>query len=220
MSRYSQEIKDTIVNEYISGQSINRLAAKYKIHYSTIRHWVKDLPDNGTGRFYQKYEIKEDYAEIYIKTKEDYIKALIDIEDVDKCKSVGIWSITKAGYVINCKSGIYLHRFVMDCPKDIEVDHIFHDLLDNRKSMLRYATSSQQKMNTKLRVDNVSGHRGVYYDSQRNKWAVNIRNKTKRIMKRFDSYEEACKFCDEKINELHQNYKYMEEEKQNECVGY
>ena len=211
MNKYSQEIKDLIREEYLSGQSINRLATKYNIHYATIKPWLKDLPDNGTSRFYQQYEIKDDYAEIYIRTKDSYVIALIDVEDVEKCKNVGIWSLTKDGYVINCKSGIYLHRFVMNCPNDLEVDHIYHNLLDNRKSKLRQSTSSEQKMNTKLRKDNRSGHRGIYYDKTRNTWNVHLKKAELRVAKRFHSYDDAVQFCEEKMKELQGEFQYKEE---------
>ena len=32
---------------------------------------------------------------------------------------------------------MYLHRFIADCPDDMEVDHINHDKLDNRRENLR-----------------------------------------------------------------------------------
>lgn len=210
MNKYSQEIKNTIREEYIGGQSISGLATKYNIPYATIKTWVKELPRNGTSRFYQRYEIKEDFAEIYIRSKGSYVIALIDIEDVDKCKNLGIWSLAKNGYISNCKTGIYLHRFVMNCPDNLEVDHIYHNLLDNRKSKLRISTSSEQKMNTKIRKDNTSGHRGVWFDTSRQKWCARVQNKNKRVMKRFDELEDAIAFCEEKRKELHQEFIYKE----------
>lgn len=211
MNKYSQEIKNVIRNEYIDGQSINRLAIKYNIPYATIKPWLKDLPNNGTSRFYQKYEIKENHAEIYIRSKKSYVIALIDIEDVDRCKKVGIWSLTKDGYIINCKTGIYLHRFIMNCPNDLEVDHIFHNQLDNRKMKLRISNSSQQKMNTKLRKDNKSGHRGIYFDKNRNTWNVHLKKDDIRIAKRFKNYNDAVEFCETKIKELQGDFRYKEE---------
>ena len=98
----------------------------------------------------------------------------------------------------------------MNCPDDLEVDHIHHNLLDNRKSKLRIATSSQQKMNTKLRKDNTSGHRGIYFDSDRQKWAVHLKDGNKRVAKRFNSYDDAVKYCEAKLNEIHQSFKYQE----------
>ena len=96
----------------------------------------------------------------------------------------------------------------MNPKEDEEVDHIFHNLLDNRKSQLRIANSSQQKMNTKLRTDNTSGVRGVYYDNERNTWNVNIRNKEKRVYKRFKTKEEAIQYCKLNIRKLHGDFAY------------
>lgn len=217
MNKYSEELIAQIISEYIDGQSLNRLAIKYNIHYSTIKHWLikRNIPENNTSRFYQHYEIKDGYAEIYIKSNGGYVKALIDTEDVEKCKAIGIWSITKDGYVVNCKTKIYLHRFVMDCPDNKEVDHIYHNLLDNRKSQLRLATSSQQKMNTHIRKDNKSGYRGVYYDKQRGTWNVHLKNGNQRICKRFKNFDDAVNFCEEKKVEIQKEFQY----KEGDCHG-
>lgn len=213
--RSKYEIK-CILDEYQKGTSKAELYNKYGVHYETINKWLKryNIPDNYTGRFSQRYEIFEElrYAKIYIKNNGSYVECLIDIEDVEKCKFFGIWSLTKAGYVVNCKTGVYLHRYVMDAPNDIEVDHIYHNNLDNRKSQLRLATSRQQKFNEKLRSDNKSGHRGIYWDTERNKWHVNIKNGDTRITKRFDDYNEACNFCDMIFEEWHGEFLYKEKE--------
>lgn len=205
-----ENAEQIFIKEYNDGNSFANIKKKYGWDYKTMNKWKEKngLQDNYAGRFSQKYEIFDDHAEIWIKSFGGFVKAKIDIEDVEKCKNIGIWTLTKAGYVINCKTGIYLHRLVMDCPDGVEVDHIYHDLLDNRKSQLRYATSSQQKMNTKKRKDNRSGQRGVSWNSERSKWCVNLRNKTTRIYKRFDSYEEACDFAKQSIDYLHKNYQY------------
>src|SRR5690606_31340831 len=49
-------------------------------------------------------------------------------------------------YVRNNSAG-HLHRFIMNAPDHLEVDHIWHDELDNRKSELRLATPSQNSGN-------------------------------------------------------------------------
>ena len=74
---------------------------------------------------------------------------------------------------------------------------IYHNLLDNRKSQLRIATSSQQKMNTKRRVDNSSGNRGIYYDKSRETWNININFLNQHFRKRFKNKEDAIKMRDE-----------------------
>lgn len=187
--------------------SYKDICNKYSITHSQLSKLIErnNIPRR---RFTQKYEIVDDHCEIYIKKNNGFVKCLIDIEDAEKCKSVGIWSLTKSGYVVNCKNKIYLHRFVMDCPDDTEVDHKFHNLLDNRKSQLRFADSSQQKFNTKTRIDNKSGHRGISWATGRKKWFVNISCRGKRITKRFDDYQEACDFVDRQQELWYGDYKY------------
>lgn len=63
---------------------------------------------------------------------------------------------------------IYLHRFILCPSSDIEVDHIDGDGLNCRRSNMRLATSSQNKMNRDRHGDNVSGYKGVYLDKRRN----------------------------------------------------
>lgn len=206
----TEELQKIIINEYINGQSINQLHLKYKIAYATIKNIIKknNIPDNYTGRFCQKYENCGDYTKIYIKTNGTFVYCLIDTEDVERCQNVGIWSLTKAGYVINCKTGTYIHRFIMNCPNELEVDHIYHNLLDNRKCMLRIANSSQQKMNTKIRDDNTSGVRGVYFDKDRNTWNVNINFNGQHFRKRFRNKGDAIKMSDEIYNNGFGEYRY------------
>ena len=52
---------------------------------------------------------------------------------------------------------VYLHREIINAPNAIDVDHINGDPLDNRKSNLRLATTSQNRANSNLRKDNKSG---------------------------------------------------------------
>ena len=207
------EKEKLFIEKYTSGDSFAQLNKRYGWDDHSMRKWMKkyNIPDNYTGRFSQKYAVCDDYAEIWVKHHGDFVKVLIDIEDVDRCKAVGIWSLTKAGYIINCDTKTYLHRFVMNCPSNLEVDHINHDLLDCRKQNLRIATSSQQKMNTKRRIDNKNGHRGVSKCTDRDKWLVSIAKNKKRVIKRFDKYEDACEFADKILNELHGEYQFQEE---------
>lgn len=209
-NKYKESFINIVLEDYQNGLSIVQLSNKYSVDRTTIKNWLDkyNVPDNYTGRFSQRYEINGNEAYIYIKYRGSFKKAIIDSEDVDRCKSVGIWSLTKDGYIINCKTGMYLHRYIMNCPNDLEVDHIYHDLLDNRKSQLRLATSSQQKMNTGIRKDNISGHRGVYFDSSRQQWAVHLKDGDSRVTKRFNSYDDACSFCDKKIQDIHKEFQY------------
>ena len=54
------------------------------------------------------------------------------------------------------------------------VDHINGNPSDNRIANLRLATQSQNLMNARLRSDNTTGHKGVYFHKQMNKWGAHI----------------------------------------------
>lgn len=56
----------------------------------------------------------------------------------------------------------------------------------------RWATRSEQLLNTRTRIDNKSGHKGVHYERKRDKWMAYIDINRKRVnIGRFDSKELA-----------------------------
>jgi hypothetical protein len=56
-----------------------------------------------------------------------------------------------------------MHRLVADAPKDMVVDHVNGNGLDNRRQNLRTCTHRDNCRNKKLRCDSQSGFKGVYY---------------------------------------------------------
>jgi len=60
-------------------------------------------------------------------------------------------------------------------PGDKQVDHINCIKHDNRASNLRLATRSQNQANQCLRKNNTSGHKGVDFQKNRNKWRARIK---------------------------------------------
>ena len=64
-----------------------------------------------------------------------------------------------------------MHRIITNAPKEMMVDHINHDGLDNRKVNLRLATPQQNAWNRRcLRRCNGSKYMGVSWDKQNRKW--------------------------------------------------
>ena len=141
--------------------------------------------------------IYDTYAEIIIYDRKgnEKARALIDIEDVDKVK-IYKWSLNGRGYVMCRINGkrISLHRFIMNCPENMVVDHINHNKLDNRKCNLRICTQSQNTMNKRKQSNNTSEYTGVYWYKARSKWRVYITVNGKRIdLGYYDNLEEAIK---------------------------
>jgi hypothetical protein len=73
-------------------------------------------------------------------------------------------------------NGIYLHRFLMDAPDGVEVDHINGNGLDNRRSVnLRLATHQQNLANQGLSRANTSGYRGVIWLKKEHRWRAQLK---------------------------------------------
>ena len=86
-------------------------------------------------------------------TKEE-IYFLVDKEDFEKI-SDRYWSQNCNGYIFSRKGNIrvFLHRYIMNLTeRNLVVDHINHDILDNKKSNLRIATFTQNNINKKKMV--------------------------------------------------------------------
>ncbi|WP_407312077.1 HNH endonuclease [Desulfosporosinus sp. SB140] len=96
---------------------------------------------------------------------------LFDIDDCERVISVH-WHLDTKGYVsgyIDHKK-IRMHRYLMDVPDGIDIDHINGVRTDNRKSNLRFATQAENRRNKRVRKDSISGVKGVYYDKRFNKY--------------------------------------------------
>ena len=76
---------------------------------------------------------------------------------------------------------IFMHRFILNAPRNLKVDHINGNGLDNRKSNLRLATTSQNNCNCGIQSNNTSGFKGVCWKKQTKKWMAKIVKNGKQI---------------------------------------
>jgi hypothetical protein len=133
----------------------------------------------------------DDYAEIilYNNNNKEIARAMIDLEYIDKIKDYK-WHISDSGYAINNKVGS-LHRFIMNPPDNMVVDHINRNKLDNRECNLRICTHQQNDWNKSVISTNTSGFTGVI-KTQWNTWQARIEVNGKRItIGSFKTIEEA-----------------------------
>lgn len=69
---------------------------------------------------------------IYAPIRDMFFDYIIDKEDVDICKKY-LWRSSSQGYAITGRHTLKLHRLVTNCPSDKVIDHIDHNVFDNRK---------------------------------------------------------------------------------------
>lgn len=110
---------------------------------------IYEFKNQGVRNRNSYYLIDETTIEIEIKNNKSEIKrCIIDKEDFEKVKCCN-WNFrkdSKTFYVYNSRFGM-IHRLIMDCPQDMQIDHINGNGLDNRKSNLKIVTSKQNAHN-------------------------------------------------------------------------
>lgn len=144
--------------------------------------------------------------------------ALVDDEDYEKVKFFRWYAYfdpAMHGYVAqrneDLPSGkrvtIYLHRVVMDAPKGMVVDHINHNLLDNRRINLRVCTHAENMLNRKTYANNKTGYKGVSWHKGKNKFGAGIRaNNKKYFLGYFENAKEAAQAYNEASLKYHKEF--------------
>lgn len=107
------------------------------------------------------------------------VQFLIDTEDLSVLEGC-YWHYDKSGYIQNTKRG-KLHRLIVNAAKGENVDHVNHDVADNRKGNLRICTQAENTRNSKLRTTNTSGYKGVTWNKDAHKWQAQIKVDYKHI---------------------------------------
>jgi hypothetical protein len=104
--------------------------------------------------------------------------AVIDIDDWESVSKYR-WRICRTPWTLYAQAHHYIngrraelqmHRLILSAPFQIEVDHIDHDGLNNRRGNLRLATGSQNHGNIRKAPNNTSGYKGVSWHKHTRKW--------------------------------------------------
>lgn len=168
--------------------------------------YTKFLERNAIRATPQKWTIVGDVAFTEIKG----IRVLVDSEDLHLVEKYR-WNFDGKGYVTHNKIGD-MHRIILGLkPGDgILVDHRHHNRADNRKSMIRRATKSQNSCNTTGRNPKKGKLKGVTFDKSRDKYQAQIQvNKRHIHLGRFSTELEAAKAYDTAAIKLHGEFAFV-----------
>jgi hypothetical protein len=111
--------------------------------------------------------------------------------------------INRRSYYAHVLAWFYVHG---EWPSG-ELDHINQVKSDNRIANLRVVTKSQNCQNRPIRIDNKSGHVGVYWYAAANKWRAQISvNGIKKYLGSFVKKQEAINAYVSARNIYHAGY--------------
>jgi hypothetical protein len=94
------------------------------------------------------------------------------------------------------------------------VDHKNNDILNNCVNNLRWATISENQMNSKKPKTNTSGIKGVYWNKQHNKWCAYIQVNGKQLhLGLFDDIEKAKETRQSAVEQIFKEYAHDSEKR-------
>lgn len=117
------------------------------------------------------------------------------------------WYLDDCGYAFRMESRkiIRMHRAIVNAPQGLQVDHVNHIPLDNRKSNLRICTLAENRRN-QSRPKGQSQYRGVL-PVPNGKWRASIKVNGKKIhLGHFSSELEAAIARDQATRRYHGSF--------------
>ena len=194
-------------NKKAHATNFKKYGHKYPSQSSEVKKKIKNTKIKQANERIIRHD---DYAEIILGNTNKHIIALIDLDDIDKVKNYK-WRMLKNGYVSTAIDGkiIYLHRLIMDCPEDMNIDHINHNTLNNRKYNLRICTVQENNRNHRLHKTNTSGINGVSWNKTNNCWSIFISVDNKTVyLGSSNNINEAEKLRKEADNKIFKEFQY------------
>jgi hypothetical protein len=151
-----------------------------------------------------KYLIEGERTTIYVVCQDGTVhEVYIDTKNIPKLEgyTVGLarhYSCTKLYYyAIISKQGkkTYLHRHLLNCPNELQINHIDNNGLNDTESNMQIVTNAENAQNKiNLQPNNTSGIRGVFWCNTTRKWRARVKlNQKDNWLGYFDNLEDAAK---------------------------
>jgi hypothetical protein len=143
---------------------------------------------------------------------------LIDAADLPKVQNFS-WHLFKAGrknsprLIPSTHIGgkrVKMHRFLLDAPSGLVVDHKNHNTLDNRRDNLRICQQGQNALNQRKRTAKcTSQYKGVYFTKDK-RWMAYINvNKSRTVLGYFGTELEAAQAYDRAAIQHHKEFAFL-----------
>lgn len=132
---------------------------------------------------------------------------LIDLDDYELIKNLS-WYESSNGYIHHKdreKRVIQLHRFITKCPNNKVVDHINHNIKDNRKQNLKICSQKENVYNKTIKPRNQLNEFCITTNKQ-NKNIYYIVSIGKKYRGCFKNLVDAKKCRDKYLKEIYKNY--------------
>lgn len=172
-------------------------------------------PDANKGN---KYDLTGEYGIGYLPDNRG--EFYFDLEDYDLIKDY-TWNCKDDGdysYITTRRKNknILMHRLILQCfDRSKDIDHINHNVKDNRKENLRICEHYKNITASKTYTNNTSGKKGVHWDNSRNKWvAVITYNKKTWHLGRYEGFEDAVKAREKAEEEIHKEFHFNDDKKE------
>lgn len=176
--------------EHLDGNEENNRVDNLRWSNVSIKE-AKHRDISETKRKRNEYHIAGNTVYVLLKKTDKYM--ICDLEDWEKYKDL-TWMLVE-GYACSNKNidnpkRLKFHRLVMNPPKDMEIDHINHNTLDNRKENLRIVSHVVNMANRKKPYNNKTGIKGIYQKDGYYYAQMRINNKSI-YLGRYKTLEEA-----------------------------
>ena len=144
-------------------------------------------------------------------------KATVDDDDFDwlsqykwcaQKRRRGYYAVRSIRESATKTTSYYMAREIITCPPGLQVDHINHDTLDNRKENLRVCTIAQNQHNQQIKnVNKTSKYKGVSWSPRQKSYRADIvKGKDHWFLGYFKDEEEAASAYDNKALELFREF--------------
>lgn len=168
-------------------------------------------------KYRNEYEILEDTVLItcFNKNGESTGTIIVDKEDFEKVSKYQ-WHIDNSRTNIkyaqaNLLCGtIRMHKLIL--PSELQIDHINHNGLDNRKCNLRICSNAENNRNKNFQRNPLSGYTGIRHNPKTGSYYVRIMvNKKEISLGAYKDIKEAIKARKEGEEKYFGEFKYKED---------